>query len=192
MYFIFDTETTGLPKNSKKHDCVESFNKARMISISWLIVDKHKQIIDKRSYIIKPENYLILNSHIHGITTERALSEGRELNLVLKEIETTIIYHNVKALVCHNVDFDKGVLAREFYFSGNRDFVKLMSSLLEICTVKIAKEMYGGKYFKLHDLYKKLYQGEPVEEHRLHTSEYDTLLCYKIFLKLSKILPEIK
>ena len=56
-------------------------------------------------YIIKPENYTIpFNAiQIHGITNERALTEGKQLKLVLEQF---ILMINQCTYLCgHNIGF---------------------------------------------------------------------------------------
>lgn len=68
---FFDCETTGVPAKDLKWDAdFEQF--PHVVQLAWSLGDKGK------SYIIKPDNYEIPpeTTAIHGITTERAITEG--------------------------------------------------------------------------------------------------------------------
>ena len=69
---FFDCETTGVPAKGLKWDA--DFNQfPHVVQLAWAFGDK------ERSFIIKPDNYEIPpeTTAIHGITTERAIAEGR-------------------------------------------------------------------------------------------------------------------
>ena len=84
MYLIFDTETTGLPKDWIS-PLSDFDNWPRMVQLAWQIHDVHGKLIDVKNFIVTPEGYDIpYNAEkIHGISTERALKEGKDLQEVL-------------------------------------------------------------------------------------------------------------
>ena len=76
-----DIETTGLPDEMGRYDNV------RAVQIAWLISNKKGDIKLSKSYIIKPENFIVPTTatDIHGITHERAMNEGILFEQVYKE-----------------------------------------------------------------------------------------------------------
>ena len=116
MYLFFDTETTGLPRNFKA-PLEDLENWPRIVQISWLIFDESEKIVDEKDYIIKPQNFIIPDrvSRIHGITTEIALSEGRELKPILNEFVSDV--KNSSYIIAHNMEFDEKIIGAEFYTS---------------------------------------------------------------------------
>ena len=70
MYLIFDTETTGLPKNWKA-PITDTDNWPRCIQIAWQIHDSNGAIVSHKDYLIKPDNFTIPfdSEKIHGIST---------------------------------------------------------------------------------------------------------------------------
>ena len=84
MYLFFDTETTGLPRNWKA-PVTDLNNWPRMIQIAWILSDNKGNRIESDDFIIKPENFKIPieASKVHGISTEKAINEGEELEKVL-------------------------------------------------------------------------------------------------------------
>ena len=77
MYLIFDTETTGLPKNWKA-PLTDFDNWPRMVQHSQ-IHDNKGGLMAVKNYIIKPEGFDIpYNAEkIHGISTQRAQARDR-------------------------------------------------------------------------------------------------------------------
>ncbi len=88
MFLIFDTETTGLPKNYKA-PVSDSENWPRMVQIAWQLHSNDGKLITAKNHIIKPDGYDIPIgiSKIHGITTERAERDGIDLRAVLEEFQ---------------------------------------------------------------------------------------------------------
>jgi hypothetical protein len=84
LYLFFDTETTGLPKNWKA-PISDLNNWPRLVQLAYLFYDSTGNLISKGDFIIKPEGFIIPldSSKIHGITTERALREGKSLVSIL-------------------------------------------------------------------------------------------------------------
>ena len=64
--FVFDTETSGLPIRSKKrklnYDNLNNYENARIVSISYLILDNNNNIVEKNTYYIKPDNFEVSQS----------------------------------------------------------------------------------------------------------------------------------
>jgi len=85
MYLFFDTETTGLPMNWKA-PVQEVNNWPRMVQIAWLLYNADGTRIDEKNFIIKPEGFSIPDEavSVHGISTEKAMNDGKELDVVLK------------------------------------------------------------------------------------------------------------
>jgi DNA polymerase III subunit epsilon len=86
MLLFFDTETTGLPKNWKA-PVTDLNNWPRLVQLAFLLYDREGNRVSERNYIIKPDGFKIPVDvvRIHGITHERATSEGRDLRSVLEE-----------------------------------------------------------------------------------------------------------
>ena len=113
MYLIFDTETTGLPRDYSA-PITQLDNWPRLVQLAWQLHDHTGALQSSGNYIIRPEDFTIpFNSEqIHGISTERALREGVDLKEVL------VIFRNdidrAHFLVGHNVSFDERVMGAEY------------------------------------------------------------------------------
>src|SRR5690554_1321198 len=106
MYLIFDTETTGLPRNFAA-PITDLDNWPRLVQLAWQRHDETGKLISSGNYIIRPEGFTIpFNSEkIHGISTQRAQEEGEDLSLVLKKFRDEIA--KAQFLIGHNVGFDE-------------------------------------------------------------------------------------
>ena len=85
MFLIFDTETTGLPRNYNA-PVSDSDNWPRMVQLAWQLHDAAGNLLDNGSVIVKPEGYSIpfATIQIHGITNERAHEEEKILKTPCK------------------------------------------------------------------------------------------------------------
>src|SRR5690606_34083943 len=88
MFLIFDTETTGLPKDWNSH-LTDSDNWPRLVQLAWQLHDTNGYLLSAKNFTVKPQGFTIpFNAaKIHGITTERALEEGIDLVEVLAQFE---------------------------------------------------------------------------------------------------------
>ena len=56
MFLIFDTETTGLPKNFKA-PISDTDNWPRCVQIAWQLHDSDGSLIENKDYLIQPDGY---------------------------------------------------------------------------------------------------------------------------------------
>lgn len=160
MYFFFDTETTGLPRNWKA-PVSDLNNWPRMIQVGYVVYDFDGKHVETKEYIIRPEGFIIPeeSSRIHGITTERALDEGESLSVVLNDLHQKITSSSM--LVAHNISFDEKVLGAEFL---RHRLPNIIESKTKICTMLASMNycaipnQYGKyKWPKLEELHQKLF-----------------------------------
>lgn len=113
MYLIFDTETTGLPRNYSA-PITDFDNWPRLVQLAWQLHDHTGKLMSSGNYIVKPEGFTIpFNSEkIHGISTKKAQNEGHDLDFVLKEFRKDM--DKAYFLVGHNVSFDENVMGAEY------------------------------------------------------------------------------
>ena len=114
MILFFDTETTGLPNNWNA-PVSDTGNWPRMVQLAFQLYDMNRTLIRSGSFLIKPDGYSIPSdiSRIHGITTERANREGKDLSLALLEFNSVV--NSATLLVAHNMGFDEKIIGCEFY-----------------------------------------------------------------------------
>ena len=120
MFLIFDTETTGLPKN-KKSPISDTDNWPRCVQLAWQLHSSDSSLIESESYIIKPDDgYDIPYSveQVHGISTELANNQGHNLQDVLNKF--LLALDKAKFIVGQNIAFDIPILSCEFFRYINR------------------------------------------------------------------------
>ncbi len=105
LYIFFDTETTGVPRDYKA-PTTDTNNWPRMVQLGWILMDGEGNKLSQKDYIIRPDGYIIPDDavRIHGITTQRAMEEGRDLAAVVDEFMTD--FDQATFIVGHNIDFD--------------------------------------------------------------------------------------
>ena len=176
---IFDTETTGLPRNSKTPAIVERNNWPHLVSISWVILDRDTNLIIKqREYLIRPESWVIPqeSTKIHGITDVAARLRGVSLRSVMNEF----MAEECDRLVAHNLNFDRNVVINAIQWDLGIPFTGFKVSHFD-CTMYNSRDFcklpgaYGYKLPKLSELYEFIFKRKPNEKN-LHGSLYDTLI----------------
>ena len=189
MYLIFDTETTGLPKNWRA-PISDTDNWPRCIQIAWQVHDEIGNLLENKSYIIKPVDFDIPyeSEKIHGISTQLAEKEGYDLQKVLNEFNKSI--SKSKFVIGHNVNFDLNVIGCEFYRNNITSNIELVD-ILDTCTELTADlcKLPGGRGGKfklptLTELHKFLFQV-PFQE--AHNASADVEATSRCFLELIRI-----
>lgn len=117
MFVVFDTETSGLPRDWSA-PVTDIANWPRLVQIAWLCCDDSGAEVASREYTIKPVGFVITRqaSDVHGITTKRALAEGVDLQPVLEEFSEAVTAADM--VVAHNVDFDTKIVGAELIRAG--------------------------------------------------------------------------
>ena len=106
MYLIFDTETTGLPKN-KQSPLTDFDNWPRVVQIAWQLHNHTGKLLSNQNIIVKPDGFTIpFNAEkVHGISTQRAMEEGSPLAEVLDLFTEDL--KGADLIIGHNIlDFD--------------------------------------------------------------------------------------
>ena len=186
MYLFFDTETTGLPRNWKA-PVTDLNNWPRLVQLAYLFYDKNGNKIFAGDYIVKPEGFTIPieTSRIHGISTERAIREGKPLIDVLQKFQSMI--EQAEYLVAHNMRFDEKIVGAEFLRNKMSDGV---APKRKICTMQSTTNFcaiegpYGYKWPKLSELHYKLFRTGFEEA---HNAAVDINATAKFFWELKRL-----
>ncbi|MEN9292008.1 MAG: hypothetical protein RLZZ357_1852, partial [Bacteroidota bacterium] len=169
MYLIFDTETTGLPRDFNA-PITDTDNWPRVVQLAWQLHDESGELISQKDFIIKPEGYNIPfeSERVHGISTELAQALGEDLSEVLAQFNKDLSRANF--MVGHNLKFDLNVLGAEYVRQGQD--TPLVKPVLDTCTEKTALlcQIPGGRggRFKLPtltELHEFLFQESFSEAH---------------------------
>ncbi len=185
MYLFFDTETTGLPKNWRA-PVTDLPNWPRLVQLAWLLYEDENKLLSSGNYIIRPNGYTIPKaaSFIHGITTEKALSIGVELDVVMQEFEKLLAVASY--VIAHNISFDENILGAEFLRLGKG---QALEGKKKICTMLSTTDYcnidghYGKKWPKLSELHYKIF-AEDFDD--AHNAVMDIKITAKCFWELRR------
>lgn len=183
MYIIFDTETTGLPKNWNA-PYTDTDNWPRCIQIAWQLHDDTGKLIEAKDYLVKPDGFDIPYDaeRIHGISTLLAEKEGVPLSDVLKEFNEAL--DKSKFVVGQNVGFDINVMGCEFVRENTETAMHKMP-VLDTCTEVTANlcQIPGGRGGKfklptLTELHDFLFKTPFAEAHNATADVEATTRCF--------------
>ncbi len=186
MFLVFDTETTGLPKNDNA-PLTDFDNWPRMVQLAWQIHDDQGRFVENHNYLVQPEGFEIpiAAKMVHGISTEHAMKHGKPLNEVLDIFMQSAA--KAKYLVGHNIKFDLNVLGCEFLRSGRENPLRRWQ-IIDTCTEKTADfcQLPGGKngkfkFPKLEEIHQILF-GEKFDS--AHNASADVEATARVFLEL--------
>lgn len=179
MFLFFDTETTGLSRNSD-----------HVVQIAWILTNQHGDVVTEESHVIRPSGYSIPPSavQIHGISTAYALDKGKPLKWVLERLTADAAL--ALAAIAHNLSFDLGILQTDYTKAG-LDFP--FHRMTQICTMKLStiwcriQKLNGSpgfKFPKLQELHYRLF-GHSFDN--AHDALADTHACMRCYFELIKI-----
>jgi DNA polymerase III subunit epsilon len=185
MYIVFDTETTGLPRDWKA-PVSQVDNWPRVVQLGWACFDAAKQLVSETKLIVQPVGFTIPKdaARIHGITQERALEEGLPFDTVLAQFLPALNASNV--VVAHNLDYDEKVMRAEFIrsktenaFAGKR----LVCTKTEATNYCQLPGKYGFKWPTLAELHLKLFAAGFEDAHDALGDVRATARCYFELMK---------
>lgn len=185
MYLIVDCETDGLPRNWRA-PLSDLGNWPHTVQIAWALYDSGHRELLSATQIIRPDGFRIPPeaARVHGISTERALAEGRPVGDVLAELSAAATLAQV--FVAHNASFDGSVIAAEYLRLGLEPPFNPESM---ICTMMESTEYcrlpgpYGNKWPKLDELYDILFGAT---FGGAHDAGVDVAACACCFFELKK------
>lgn len=188
MFLIFDTETTGLPRNYNA-PLTDFDNWPRMVQIAWQLHDATGNLLHNDTIIIKPEGYSIpfATIQIHGITNERANEEGKNLKGSLQQFADVVA--KTTYLCGHNIEFDMNIIGAEFLRCGlpnvlqGKAFIDTKNDeTTEYCAIPGGR---GGKFKwpTLTELHHKLFNTAFEEA---HNAAFDVAATSKVFFEIIK------
>jgi len=177
---VLDTETTGFPNGRDPKDW-EKFNQARLIELGYIVYDSSGKKIKEYDSLVKPDNWTITNSFVHGISQADAIATGKPISEVLTELSKDL--DQVSAFVCHNINFDMDIIGAESYRAKQIELAEKIESKRKICTMELGKKfMKVNKRPKLVELYKFLFKQEFKQDHRALS---DCVACADCFFNMT-------
>jgi DNA polymerase III subunit alpha len=189
MYLIFDTETTGLPRDFKA-PITDTDNWPRCVQIAWQLHDGMGNLIESKDYLIQPEGYDIPYEaeKIHGISTDLAMEQGIPLKDML--IEFKEVLGRAKFIVGQNLKFDTNVMGCEFVREEVENDLQEMP-VLDTCTEDTAAlcQIPGGRGGKfklptLTELHQYLFNQPFGSAHNATADVEATTRCFLELIRL--------
>lgn len=183
MYLIFDTETTGLPKNWNA-PITDTDNWPRCIQLAWQLHDTMGNVVAHQDYLVRPDGFNIPydSEQIHGISTALADQDGIPLTEVLEEFNLAL--SKTKFIVGQNVGFDVNIMGAEFHRLGIENRL-LELPVLDTCTEYTAQlcQIPGGRGGKfklptLTELHEYLFNEPFAEAHNATADVEATTRCF--------------
>jgi DNA polymerase III epsilon subunit-like protein len=179
-FLFFDTETTGLPRRWGA-PVTELDNWPRLVQLAYIAYDADGNLLRSVDTLVKPVGFVIPEeaAKIHGVTTERALKEGRDLLEVLKEFRALL--DGTRYLIAHNMGYDEKIIGAEFLRNGMTD---IPPSVIKICTMHSTTEYCempgarGYKWPKLAELHRKLFEADFEGAHNALADVSATAKCF--------------
>ncbi|RZL17267.1 MAG: DNA polymerase III subunit alpha, partial [Pedobacter sp.] len=195
MFLIFDTETTGLPRNWNA-PVTDLDNWPRCIQIAWQLHDDEGKLVEHMDFLVKPEGFNIPydSERIHGISTELAEEKGISIAEVAEKFK--IALGRSKYVVGQNIGFDLNIMGAEFLRLGMENILGTYP-ILDTCT-EITAELIklpggrGGKFKlpNLTELHSYLF-NEPFSEAHNATADVEaTARCFFELLRKDVFKPE--
>lgn len=180
---FFDTETTGVPLNYKA-PVTDLKNWPRLVQLGYITYETDGIEVFKsfeNEHVVRPDGFEISEevSKIHGVTQEKALTSGEELQQVLYNFRGLIEWSDI--IVGHNLNFDLNVVGAEYLrlmqtnpFDGKKIFDTMLSST-NLCKLPGTR---GYKWPKLSELYSYLFHEPLAQTHTALDDIQNTAKCY--------------
>ncbi|MDG1966210.1 MAG: DNA polymerase III subunit alpha [Flavobacteriaceae bacterium] len=195
MFLIFDTETTGLPRNWNA-PLTDADNWPRCIQIAWQLHDQDGKCVSHEDYLVRPDGYTIPYDaeKIHGISTALAEKEGISLVDVLEKFK--IALDQCEFVAGHNVKFDLNIMGAEFLRLNDQNPLENFP-LIDTCTEETATlcQLPGGRGGKfklptLSELHAHLLGTNFEEAHNATADVEATTRCFFELFRLGRIQPQ--
>ncbi|MEH6406483.1 MAG: DNA polymerase III subunit alpha, partial [Leeuwenhoekiella sp.] len=183
MYLIFDTETTGLPRDWNA-PITDGDNWPRAIQIAWQLHDDMGKLLEHQDYLIRPDGFDIPYDaeRIHGISTELSIRDGAPLGEVLGLFKQAL--DKTKFVVGQNVGFDINIMGAEFHRLDVSNQLQELA-VLDTCTETTAQlcQIPGGRGGKfklptLTELHQYLFSKPFNEAHNATADVEATTRCF--------------
>ena len=190
LKFIFDVETTGLPirERNRRLDYynLKNFEKSRLVSISWIIIDNDNNVISKKNCYIKPDTFDVpyQSTLIHGLDIDYLNKNGVSIHQIFLDLKKIFMdsLNPITKIISHNIDFDINILKSELYRYEYIEFLRFIQDIETFCTMLNAKKkMKVGKWPRLSEAYKFFYNDDIQNAHQ---AEFDTFYFFEIYKKL--------
>ncbi|MEX0639099.1 MAG: DNA polymerase III subunit alpha, partial [Balneolaceae bacterium] len=192
MYLIFDTETTGLPRNFSAP--LDDFdNWPRCVQLAWQVRSAEGALLSSGDFIIRPDGFTIpFNAEkVHGISTEKARRDGVPLATAIEAFEKDL--QESRYVIGHNLDFDLNIMGSEYLRAGRSNpfeeklKIDTITDSTDYCKIPGGRGKY--KWPTLDELHRKLFQTGFEAAHNAAADVDATARCFLELVRLQVIRP---
>lgn len=183
FYFVFDTETNGLPTRNKRDSTGkgDNFNNVYLYQIAYYKYDKDLNEYSRLNLYINLEDYSVFNYIDKNKITEEILrTKGKKINKVLDFLNKVL--DDVCLLVAHNLSFDISVLLTECVRHNKHDLYHKLLTIPKFDTMRYAGSMALKVVNRIMPSQEKTYNTIFKNNYTsLHDALDDTKHCGEIF-----------
>lgn len=175
--FIFDTETNG-------------FANCSVLSVSFIICKNTKILAQETRYYFSQEKYNYHATKVHGLTKEVIKEKRDDSKYPLYFIDdsdwliNTFKEYNVENIVAHNINFDIKFLPTNIKEQINNNVYSTYCTMKNNSKFVGIKKGNGYKYPSLKEACNAYGIAFDIKE--AHSSDYDTLKAYELFMDTIK------
>lgn len=135
FYFVFDTETNGLPTGNKKIGL--DFSNVYLYQIAYYKYDLNLQLYSKINLFVDLDDYKNFKYvDKNKITLEDLKTKGKKIKKILNFLNKTL--NEVCLLVAHNLDFDINVLLTEAKRNNNFELYNKLLTIPKFDTMRVS------------------------------------------------------
>lgn len=195
LFLFIDIETTGFPeRNSNIYNHyyhfsdTEKYDSSRIVQIAWVIFNYKQVKKGENNFIIRPNNFVIENSHIHNITQDYAVKNGVDISIALNALQNDL--KNIGFIVGHSLEFILNILFSEMHRLNMNDSINEILKKKHICTaeqmktiVKIPGTLNNYKIPKFDELFEYCFNRNPTKRHDAINDAIDLSNCFFHIMK---------
>lgn len=175
---VFDTETTGLIENR----AAPLDQQPRIIEVGAVKLDNDFNVIGELNFLVNPEIEISnIITKITGITNEVLSNRLPFINHV--EVMQKF-FLGEDTLIAHNMSFDASILRFALQRVGME--YKFPWPPYQLCTAELSADLFG-KRLKLIELYEKIHNKKPTQNHRGLDDCYLVVECLPYLRKAAVI-----
>jgi DNA polymerase-3 subunit epsilon len=136
---FYDTETSGLPDFKSPSDAV---HQPHVVQIAAKLVDLNTRVVlDSYEAIVKPDGWVVpeVVAKIHGISTERAITEGIDAKDVFGNFLS--LWRKANTRIAHNEGFDAKLLRIALLRHFDREVADAWKTGVAECTADMSTDI---------------------------------------------------
>lgn len=194
-YFVFDTETTGLPERIPNkgfgtpneyydYKMLEKYEGSRIIQICWAVCDKKFNVLEVNSrYILCDTKMSESSKEITGLNEDIIKEKGVDFQTIAAKLRKDLLRCN--KIVAHNAWFDISILRSECYRRKEDCILKELNLFVQkgdvVCTLAKTRDVgKNRKVMNLDSMYEELFKTKRLNSHDAKADVVDLAKCLSV------------